>query len=277
MSRATQQPPAVDVAIVNWNTSEAALEAAHAFAASQGVEARVTLVDNASAPAQRELLAEAELPGVRLVLNAENAGYGTAANRALATGAAETVCVSNADVLPEPGALAMLAAATRNEPRAGVVAPAFDDDAGYHAELPGRVAILGQTLAGSFMRRAVASPPIGETLEIGQPSGACFAMRRETWKRLGGFDEGFHLWYEDVDLAKRSREAGCRNLVVGSARVGHANATSFRQLDGRTLQALRLASLRRYVDKHHPGLKPVAAPLLGLSAALRARPEREGS
>lgn len=278
MSRATQQSPAVDVAIVNWNTAEAALEAARAFAASPGVEARVTLVDNASAPAQRELLATAELPaGAQLVLGEENAGYGTAANRALAAGMAETVCVSNADVLPEPGAVAVLSAAVREEPRAGIVAPAFDDDAGYHAELPGRLAILGQALAGSFMRRAVASPPPGRILEIGQPSGACFAMRRATWERLGGFDEGFHLWYEDVDLAKRSREAGCRNLVVGSARVAHANATSFRQLDGRTLQALRLASLRRYVDKHHPGLRPIATPLLWLSGALRARPEREGS
>jgi N-acetylglucosaminyl-diphospho-decaprenol L-rhamnosyltransferase len=277
MSRATQQPPAVDVAIVNWNTAEAALEAARAYAASQGVEARVTLVDNASSPAQRELLAAAELSGVRLVLGEENPGYGTAANRALAAGTAETVCISNADVLPEPGALAALAAAARDEPRAGMVAPAFEDDAGYHAELPGPLAILGQTLAGSFMRRAVASPPAGQTLEIGQPSGACFAIGRETWERLGGFDEGFHLWYEDVDLAKRSRDAGCRNLVVGSARVGHANATSFRQLDSRTLQAMRLASLRRYVDKHHPGLRPLAAPLLRLSAALRARPAREGS
>ncbi len=276
MSPASQQPPAVDVAIINWNTSEAAVAAARAYAASTGVEARVTLVDNASAAGQRELLAVAELPGVRLVLSEENAGYGTAANRALRDGTAETVCVSNADVLPHPAALAVLAEAALREPRAGIVAPAFDDDAGYHAELPSGLAVLGQAFAGSFMRRAVASPPTGETLEIGQPSGACFAMRRETWEWLGGFDEGFHLWYEDVDLAKRSREVGYRNLVVGSARVGHANATSFRQLDRRTLQALRLASLRRYIEKHHRALKPVAAPLLRLSAALRARPRVEG-
>jgi N-acetylglucosaminyl-diphospho-decaprenol L-rhamnosyltransferase len=274
MSPGPQQQPAVDVAIVNWNTSEAALAAARAYAASSGVQARVTLVDNASAAEQRELLAAAELPGVRLVLSEENAGYGIAANQALAGGAAETVCVSNADVLPAPGALAVLAEAARREPRAGMVAPAFDDDAGYHAELPGALALLGQAFAGSFMRRAVSSPAPGETLEIGQPSGACFVMRRQAWERLGGFDEGFHLWYEDVDLAKRLREGGHRNLVVGAARVGHANATSFRQLDGRTLQAMRLASLRRYVEKHHPTLKPAAAPLLRLSAALRARPLR---
>lgn len=276
MSLASQQPPAVDVAIVNWNTSEAAVAATQAYAASTGVEARVTLVDNASAAEQQQLLAAADLPGVRLVLSEENAGYGTAANRALRGGTAEMVCVSNADVLPAPATLAVLAEAARQEPRAGIIAPAFDDDvAGYHAELPGGLAVLGQAFAGSFMRRAVASPPAGETLEIGQPSGACFVMRRETWERLDGFDEGFHLWYEDVDLAKRSREAGYRNLVVGSARVGHANATSFRQLDGRTLQALRLASLRRYIEKHHRALRPVAAPLLRLSAALRARPRGE--
>lgn len=275
MSPAPQPQPAIDVAIVSWNTSEAALEAVRAFTASSGAETRVTLVDNASAPAQRELLAEAELPAAtRLVLSEENSGYGTAANRALATGTAETVCVSNADVLPDPEALAVLATTAATEPRAGMVAPAFDDDVtGYHAELPGAIAVLGQAFAGSFMRRAVLSPPPGETLEIGQPSGACFAMRRETWERLGGFDEGFHLWYEDVDLAKRLRDAGHRNLVVGSARVHHANATSFRQLDGRTRQTLRISSLRRYIEKHHPSLEPVAAPLLRLSARLRAKPD----
>ncbi len=275
MSPTSQQLPAVDIAIVNWNTSEAAVAAARAYASSTGVEARVTLVDNASAAEQRGLLAAARLPGVRLVLSEENAGYGTAANQALRGGTAEAVCVSNADVLPEPAALAVLAEAARQEPRAGVVAPAFDDDAGYHAELPSGLAVLGQAFAGSFMRRAVASPPAGETVEIGQPSGACFVMRREAWERLGGFDEDFHLWYEDVDLAKRLREAGYRNLVVGSARVKHANATSFRQLDSGTLQALRLASLRRYIEKHHRALRPVAAPLLRLSGALRARPRGE--
>jgi GT2 family glycosyltransferase len=231
----------------------------------------VTLVDNASTPEQRALLGAAEVPGVRIELSEENAGYGSAANRALADGGSELVCVSNADVLPEPDALAVLAEAIRAEPRAGMVAPAFDDDVeGYHAELPGPLALLGQIFAGSFMRRAVISPPAGETVEIGQPSGACFAMRREVWEKVGGFDEEFHLWYEDVDLAKRLRDAGCRNLVVGSARVHHAHATSFRQLHPRTRQGLRLSSLRRYIRKHHPAVAPLAAPLLGASRRIRA-------
>lgn len=263
-------PTAVDVAIVNWNTAEAAVEAARAYLASDGVSAAVTVVDNASAPPQRELL-ERDLPeGARLELAERNLGYGAAANRALAGGGGEVVCVSNADVAPRPEALAELARAALAEPRAGMVGPAFDAGDRYHARLPRGGELLGQILVGSFMRHAVPSPPAGEVAEVGQPSGACFAMRREAWEECGGFDEGFFLWFEDVDLARRLLEAGRRNLAVGSARVRHTRAASFRQLDGREQQAIRLASLERYIRKHHRRLAPAAAPLLALSRALRA-------
>jgi N-acetylglucosaminyl-diphospho-decaprenol L-rhamnosyltransferase len=258
---------AIDVAIVNWNTADAALAAARAYLASDGVEPRVAIADNASRPEQREALRGGCPEGVRLELSEENRGYGAAANALLSGGEAELVCVSNADVLPEPGALAALGAVALAEPGTGMVGPAFGDGADrYHAELPGGVALLGQIFAGSFMRRAVASPPPGQVREVGQPSGACFVMRRETWERLGGFDDGFFLWFEDVDLAKRLRDRGHRNLIVGSARVGHAMAESFKQLDSDTMRELRLASLRRYIGKHHAGLAPLAAPLLRISA-----------
>ena len=271
-------PTAVDVAIVNWNTSEAALAAARAFASSTGVEARVTVVDNGSEPEQRGVLERERdrLAGeygdrVRLRLE-QNLGYGTAANRALAGGEAELVCAGNADVLPEPGALAELAATAEREPDAGMVGPVFGGDADrYHARLPGGAALLGRIFAGSFLRGAVAPPAPGETTEVEQPSGACFLVRRRTWERVGGFDEGFFLWYEDVDLAKRLRDAGFRNVVVGAARVEHAGARSFAQLDAPTQQAIRLDSLHRYIGKHHRALVPLAAPLLALSRGIRAR------
>lgn len=264
------QPIAVDVAIVNWNTSQAALAAAAAFRASTGVEARVTIADNDSRPEQRQLLRDGCPDGVRLQLNEENLGYGAAANRALRGGEAELVCVSNADVLPEPAALAALAAAA-GEPRAGMVGPVFGDEADrYHAALPGGMTMLARVFAGSFGERRQPSPGHGAVTEVEQPSGACFVVRRDVWRELGGFDEGFFLWYEDVDLAKRLRDAGYRNLVVGSARVGHVRARAFAQVDRRRQQAIRLRSVERYIRVHHRRLAPVAAPLLNLSRRLRA-------
>jgi N-acetylglucosaminyl-diphospho-decaprenol L-rhamnosyltransferase len=261
----------VDVAIVVWNTAEAALAAARAYLASEGVEARVTIVDNASREEQRRQLRDGCPAGARLLLNERNRGYGAAANLALRKGEAELVCVSNADVVPEPAALATLAAALQAEPLAGMVGPAFEGATGhYHARLPGPVTMLGRVLAGSFRRGAVATPPPGAVGDVDQPSGACFAMRRSTWEEVGGFDEGFFLWYEDVDLAKRLHDAGRRNLVVGSARVAHAGARSFAQVEARRQQAIRLDSVERYVRKHHPRIVPLALPLLRISRRLRA-------
>jgi N-acetylglucosaminyl-diphospho-decaprenol L-rhamnosyltransferase len=263
--------PAIDVAIVNWNTAEAALAAARAYLGSEGVEARVTIVDNDSLPEQRELLREGCPRGARLELGEENAGYGRAANRALREGEAELVCVSNSDVLPEPGALAALATVAGEEPRAGMVGPVFGGDTDrYHAALPGAGTMLARIFAGSFGERRQPTPTAGEVAEVGQPSGACFLVRRETWEELGGFDEGFFLWYEDVDLAKRLHDAGYRNLVAGSARVGHAGAEAFAQVDRREQQAIRLRSVERYIRLHHAWTMPAAAPLLRLSRRLRA-------
>jgi N-acetylglucosaminyl-diphospho-decaprenol L-rhamnosyltransferase len=263
--------PAIDVAIVNWNTAEAAIAAANAYVASAGVEARVTIVDNASRPEQRELLRERCPENVRVELSEENLGYGRAANRALRGGEAELVCVSNADVVAEPGALAALARVARQEPKTGMVGPVFGGDTDrYHAALPNATTMLVRIFAGSYGEQPQASPAPGSVAEVGQPSGACFVVARDTWQAFGGFDEGFFLWYEDVDLARRLHDAGYRNLIAGSARVGHAGAEAFVQIDRREQQAIRLRSVERYIRLHHRRAMPIAGPLLRLSRRLRA-------
>jgi N-acetylglucosaminyl-diphospho-decaprenol L-rhamnosyltransferase len=264
-------PPAIDVAIVNWNTAEAAIAAAEAYLASEEVEVGVTIIDNDSRPEQRELLSGGCPAGVRLELSEENLGYGRAANLALRGGSAELVCVSNADVLAKPAALAAMAQVIHQEPLAGMVGPVFGGDTDrYHAALPGTATMLARIFAGSFGEQPQPSPAPGAVAEVGQPSGACFVVARETWKAFGGFDEGFFLWYEDVDLAKRLHDAGYRNLIAGSARVGHAGAEAFVQIDPREQQAIRLRSVERYIRLHHAKAMPIAAPLLRLSRRLRA-------
>lgn len=262
--------PAIDVAIVNWNTAEAALAAARGYLASEGVEPRLTIVDNDSAPEQRRILEDGAPDGVRILLEDANLGYAKAANRGLLGGSGELVCVSNPDLLPEPGALAALAAVVRAQPRAGMVGPAFGDTDTYHANLPGPATMLARIFVGSFNTRSPELPQGGETIEIDQPSGACFVVRREVWEQLDGFDEGFYLWYDDVDLARRLRDRGYANFVTGSARVGHVGAAAFVQMDQARKQAIRLRSVEHYIRVHHPGAVPVAVPMLAISRRLRA-------
>ncbi len=267
------QDPLIDVAIINWNTVPAAISAAQAFSASEGVEVRIKVVDNHSRPEQRQLFSSrADDPRTEVLLAERNLGYGAGANLALRGGRSPLVCVSNADVAPAPQALAELAAVALKTPDAGMVGPVFAGGTQhYHSHLPGRASLLARSFIGSAGRRRPAEPAPGEIVSIGQVSGACFVMRREVWEAVGGFDEGYFLWYDDVDLAKRLQDRGRRNLIVGSARVRHTGGASFAQIGPRTAQAIRLASLQRYISRHNPELLAVARPLLGASRAVRAR------
>jgi N-acetylglucosaminyl-diphospho-decaprenol L-rhamnosyltransferase len=264
-------PLTVDVAIVNWNTPEAAAEAAAAYLGSTGAQVGVTVIDNASEPPARAELERLMPDRANLILSDENLGFGAGANQALRQGRAEFVCVSNADVLPRPGAVAALADFCRKRPDCGMVGPAFDDTSAYHAELPSAGALAVRPLIGGFRHRHVESPVPGETSEVGQPAGACFVVRREVWEKLGGFDEDFFLWYEDVDLARRLRDAGLRNFVSGDAVVRHNEGMATGKLSPSQHQAARLAGLRLYLRKHHPITAKLAAPLLAVGLRLRAR------
>lgn len=250
------------------------MRAAEGYAASTGVRARVTIIDNASRPAEAALLRAARDAAGPLELRLErrNLGYGAAANRALAGSAAELVCVSNADVVPAPEMLARLAAVALGDPRAGLVAPRLlGAERGYHAALPRPATLPLRAFAGSLGHRPAVMPAGAAVAEVGQPGGACLLLRAELWRALGGFDPGFFLWFEDVDLARRAVAAGFRNLVVGDAVARHAGAEAFTQLDGPTRQHLRLDGLQRYARRHHPRWAPVVGAAVRLARPLRTR------
>lgn len=269
--------PDVHVAIVNWNTARSALRCAEAYLACSDVRVRVTIVDNASEASEAALLRAGAHDRIELRMQSRNMGYGAAANDALRDSETALVCVSNADLLPSADMLAQLAREALRDRSAGLVAPRLLGSAGrYHARLP-----LGPTLplrafAGSFGHRTVPDPPAGTVAEVQQPAGACLLVRTEVWRELGGFDPGFFLWFEDVDLARRSLNAGYRNLVVGSAVAQHTGAEAFARLDEGTRQRIRMHSLQRYVDKHHPRASGATRAAVAIATPLRVRGARGG-
>jgi N-acetylglucosaminyl-diphospho-decaprenol L-rhamnosyltransferase len=265
------KPLTVDVAVVNWNTSEAACRSTDAFLASTGAKVDVTVVDNASETAERAKLEQLAPDGAHLILSDENLGFGAGANLALRGGSSEFICVSNADVIPDPDAIAILAGFCDSHPDCGMVGPAFAEQSAYHARLPSPGALALRPLIGGFGHRWVASPGPGDSIEVEQPAGACFVVRRSVWEQVGGFDEDYFLWYEDVDLAARLQEAGFHNFVCGSAVVHHEQGLSTKSMSPAEHQSLRLDGLSRYLSTHHPLTKAIAAPTLWLARLLRGR------
>ncbi len=116
----------VAVAIVSWNTSAAACASAAAYLASTGVDARVTIVDNASSEDQRHELRASVPAGAEIRWAGRNLGYGAAANTVLNAAEADFVCASNADLLPSPDMLSQLTTVLAGDAGFGLAAPCFD-------------------------------------------------------------------------------------------------------------------------------------------------------
>ena len=199
-------------------------------------ETIVVVVENRSTDANRRALRDlAEREGWRLVLPDQNLGFGGGMNRgvALALGeGADTVLLLNPDASIEPEAVRMLAVAVRADPEL-LAAPVVrrPDGSLWSA---GSDLYLDDGRIRSRARRPVgAAPRIMPWL-----SGACLMISAMLWRRVGGFDEEYFLYWEDVDLSARVLDSGGRLEIVEAASAVHAEGgTSGTHADRRSGQA----------------------------------------
>ncbi len=241
---------------------------------------RVVLADNGSTDGAPER-AESR-PEVTLLRTGGNLGYGRAHNAALADVRDGFVVLANPDLRWEPGSLDVLLDAAERWPRAGALGPAIVDFAGalYPSarELPSLGQGIGHVLCGwwwpgnpwtAAYRRERGVPDEGP---VGWLSGSCLVMPAEVFHRVGGFDDGYFMYFEDVDLGDRLGRAGWLSVHVPTAVVAHegGHATS---RSSAAMTAAHHRSARRYLCGRYPGRRhaPLRAALsagLGLRLAL---------
>jgi N-acetylglucosaminyl-diphospho-decaprenol L-rhamnosyltransferase len=265
--------PAVSVIIVSWNVREALRECLTAVRREgSGRVGEVWVVDNASADGSAELVAT-EFPEVRLVRNAENAGFARACNQALRAAAGEYCCLLNPDTRVATGALGRLVEFMESHPRAGAAGPRLLNPDGSLQPNGGPF----PTLAGTFLRATRASAlfrgwydrrfrwgrtAFDRAAAVEQVSGACLLIRRAALEEVGLLDEQFFLYYEETDWLLRARRAGWETWYVPEAEVTHRWGASTRQV---ALECLRhmAESEYRYFRKHGPVVLRPLAWLLG--------------
>ena len=224
----------------------------------------------ALAPQVDELVVVANAPGsvgelpasAVLVANPSPVGFGANVNRGVSRTSAELVCAVNPDAVPREGAVAVLAAFLEENPRAGVAGPRMLYPDG--SVQPSRRRF--PTVAGTIVRRT----PLRRLFDPYQlqrrhyylddmPSepapadwmlGGFLMLRRAMLDELHGFDEGFFLYGEDVDLCYRAALAGWERWYVPAAVVDHEHqaVTDKRLLTRRTLWHWR--GILRFVRKH---------------------------
>jgi GT2 family glycosyltransferase len=232
-----QESQAVAVVIPSWN-SLALLPRCLGSLAGQGVEVELLVIDNGSGDGSLEYLESEGIPHVSLP---SNIGFAAAVNLAVRRTVSPSVLVLNADTMLEPGCIGALLDALRADPSlAGVQPRIVQLEAGGEpgAEAPsatvGSAPLYSAGQALSADGRAL-EEAAGETQgpkwmarrEVFGVCGAACLLRRELFSELGGYDESYFAFYEDVDLNVRARIAGRRFEYVPEAAVWHVGNASW--------------------------------------------------
>jgi N-acetylglucosaminyl-diphospho-decaprenol L-rhamnosyltransferase len=229
-------PADARIVVVTYNPGEtldsflASLECA-----TTSLAVEVVMVDNGSSDGAPQAVAKAGR--ARLIETGRNLGYGAAANIGARDSDAPWLVICNPDLEWHPGALDALVTAVDRWPAAGAFGPAIleSDGSVYPSAraLPSLRTGVGHALfarlwPGNPWTRRYRGSTDGRERTTGWLSGSCVAVRRRAFEAIGGFDPGYFMFFEDVDLGHRLRLAGYASVYVPSAAVTHLGGHSWR-------------------------------------------------
>jgi GT2 family glycosyltransferase len=252
--------PLVSVVVVSHNTRDDLLRCLGSLA-TVTVPIEVVVVDNASSDGSADAVAQ-RFPRVRVIPNGDNAGFGRANNQGLAATRAPSVLVLNSDAELRPGCLETLMGLLRDRPRLGIVAPrTLEADGAVQVSFGPEMTPLREwrqrRLVHGVKRRRpsalrAAADAASREHEPAWVSASCMLARREALVAVGGFDEGYFLYEEDVDLCRRVRQAGWAVLFTPAAEAIHHLGRSVARDPERARFEYQRSHLRYYALHNGP-------------------------
>ena len=280
----------VAVAIVSYRSAELAIDCLRSVQAERsaaGLAIRAVVVDNASGDFPRIARAVRQNgwdSWVTTVLAPRNGGfaYGNnlAIHHALQSGAADYVYLLNPDTQVRPGAIATLVRFLASELRIGIAGSSFENADGSDWPIafrfPSLVSEFSQALGFGPVMRLLERWSVAREMSPAAPQqvdwicGASMMIRAPVFQALGGFDEGYFLYFEETDFCLRARRAGFATWYVPASRVMHVGGQSTgvteRNSAPRRLPAYWFESRRRYFAKASGVWHAMAIDLVVLAA-----------
>ncbi len=263
--------------VVNFNAGDLLANCVASLRA-EAVE-RVIVVDNGSTDGSLTVLRKLE-PDADVIQTGANLGYGKAANLGALGVRTDYLLVLNPDTVTAPGALAPLVAALAEDPRVGLVGPRLlNPDGSFYPTgraFPTRTDAIGHALLSLIAPRnrftaryKLLDWDRAGRREVDWISGACFLARRQAWEELGGFDEAFFMYMEDVDLCWRAWRAGWAVAFEPASEVTHIQGASTDRHPYRMIVAHH-RSVFLFASRTLTGTKRSGLPIVALGLALRA-------
>jgi N-acetylglucosaminyl-diphospho-decaprenol L-rhamnosyltransferase len=271
----------IDVVVVTADSREMVLGCLRHL--SEPRIAKTVVVDNGSVDGTAQAIAEG-FPSVEVLRLEKPEGLASAFNRGAARGSSSLLLFLNDDILAAEGAIARLAESLEGNPDVVAVAGRLIDPQSGATQLeyqpkrfPTPMTFLSSLAGlhrvwphnpwtGAHLRRPLDER---ETVRVDQPSGACLLVRREAFEQIGGWDDGYSFWYEDVDLARRLRSKGAV-LYVPAAVFGHVGGYSARRLSRAEVVERSYTGTLRYAEKHLGARRRIVGAAFALTATVKA-------
>ena len=260
----------LSVILVNYKMRDALLACMQSVADdAKGLVTEVVVVDNASGDGSRQAVAQ-RFPGARYIANPDNRGYARAVNQGLAATSGRYALIMNPDCDVKPGAIGALVRALDERPERAVAGPKILDGDGrlqYSCRAfpePSTIFFNRYSLLTVLFPRNRYSQRYlmldwdhASAREVDWLSGACMMVRREAVERVGGMDEHFFMFNEDVDWCRRFKLAGWTVLYEPAAVVVHHVGASRSKVATKVIVE-RHKGMIHYFHKHHPTPAPLS-------------------
>lgn len=276
------QPPILTIGIINYNACEWLRPCLTSIfrEVGDGGSMEVIVVDNASED-ESVAMVRHEFPHARVLALTENRGYAAGCNEAARVGAAPFVLLLNPDVELREGCLSAMLGFAQGNPRAGIVGPRLLNSDGSHQPscgmFPTLVGILQEAILltriaprwGAVARRhgTALDPEVTQPVEV--LLGAFLLCRREMLEALGGLDERFFMYSEEVDLCYRACRAGWETWYLPEATAIHHGGKSTEPVASAMFAELHRSKVRFLRFHRSPAAARVGRVLLALGAVVR--------
>jgi GT2 family glycosyltransferase len=218
------QAPTITVCIIAYNSGPTLRTCLERLAAQTFQDFETLVIDNAS-PDPGDAAIAREFPFVQLIENSENLGFAGAGNQGARLARGRWYVLLNPDAFAQPDWLEELVGAARRYPnlRSFTSRQLMDEDPGLLDGLGDVMSGYGIPYRGGYLSRDPGDTPEGEVFS---PCGAAMMIDRALFLALGGFDEFFFCYSEDVDLGYRLQLSGEPTLLVPSAVIRHVGSAS---------------------------------------------------
>ena len=259
----------LSIVIISWNVRDLLEECLRSLNEAQATSNRgetaalnveIIVVDSASEDDSAQMIREKH-PTAQLLAQEENIGFTRGNNVGLARAQGEYILLLNPDTEVSPDALGTMIEYMDEHPPVGILGPHTLNSDGSHQSTRGRFPTLVTGIFESTWLSAWAPASVenhyrmlesddNDIIEADWVQGSALLLRRELYEGIGGLDEGFTMYSEELDYCRRAKTAGWKVCYHGGARITHHGGKSSEQIAAFKQIHFHTSKLR-YFRKHH--------------------------